>query len=147
MVGAESASRLAVALAMLVLALAVAIGGPAVERLVGERPEAPALAYLEAVERGDGEAALATLAPEQRERQRAFVFEQLGNRYRVQGVAVWAPALLYRLLGGQSSSASTVTLFLEVTQGDSGERWQTTVDLAVVRQGDRWLLQNAPLRP
>jgi len=147
MVGVASPKRLAVALAMLALALAVAIGGPALERQVGERPEAAVLAYLEAVERGDGESALATLTPEQRERQRDFVLEQLGNRYRVLGVAVWAPALLNRLVGGHPFSASTVTLFLEVTQGDSGERWQTTVDVAVVRQGGRWLLERAPLRP
>lgn len=129
------------ALLLLLISAAVAMVGPLWE--TGQRgPERTARAYLAAVERGDLDAALATLAPESRAAARDRVAVQLGNRYRIETLVLGAPSVLDRLLARPLPPA-WATLLAEVTT-TTGERWKTTSTADLVRIGGVWYL-TAPL--
>jgi hypothetical protein len=110
------------------------------------RPEAPLRTYLAAVTAEDLGAALLEIAPAARDAAAPFVAEQLGNEYRVLGVGVRQPSLLYRLTGrGGSTDEVLITVQLDITL-TTGETWRTTTHVPVVREPDGWYLARAPLQ-
>jgi hypothetical protein len=134
-------SRARIPLLFLVIAAIVAAIGPLWE--TGQRgPEGTARAYLAAVERGDLEAALATLAPEAREPARAQVILQLENRYTIETLVLGSPSALDRLQA-RPLPLAWATLLAEVTT-TTGERWKTTSTADLVRIDGIWYL-TAPL--
>jgi hypothetical protein len=126
---------------LLGLVALVAVLGPIWE---GRRrgAEAPAREYLAAVERGDLEAALATLAPDARQVGRERVERQLGNGYRVEGLVLGAPSIADRLLG-RPRPPSWVHVAAEIRPA-VGERWKSSSTAALIQQDGRWYLA-APL--
>jgi len=105
-------------------------------------PEGMARAYLAAVERGDLDAALATLPPEAREAARERVEVQLGNRYSIETLVLGRPSPLDRL-AGRALPPAWATLLAEVTTV-TGERWKSTSTAALVERDGVWYLA-APL--
>ncbi len=130
-------NRAVVSLVLLVIAAALAAIGPLWEtRQRG--PEGTARAFLVAVERGDLEAALVTLAPDARELARERVVLQLGNRYRIETLVLGSPSALDRLLARPLAPA-WATLLAEVTT-TTGERWKTTSTADLVQIDGAWYL-------
>jgi hypothetical protein len=102
--------------------------------------------YFSALEVGDVDGALSTLATPVRERDVAFVENGVGNRYRVVGVAVRQPSLLARF-AGLAPGPNQVTVFLDVTQQMDDARWQAGPTVGVREQDGRWVLERPPLAP
>lgn len=100
-------------------------------------------AYFGSVERGDLNGALARLAPELRERSRAFVEWQLGNRYAILESAVRGDSLMDRL-AGWADGATSVVVTMEI-EGKGNPRWRTTEEFPVRRADGQWLLAKTPL--
>lgn len=98
--------------------------------------EAGVRRYAVAVRGSDLDAALAEIAPSQREVWRDWVQGQLGNVYDVTGIAVRAPWLL-----GQPVE---VTANLDINRGYPGEFYQASPHVAVEQADGRWYLA-APL--
>ena len=101
-------------------------------------PEATVRAYLDAVERRDLDAALAQLAPDDREARREGVALQLGNRYRVESLVLGAPSVADRLLGRPDPPAWAVVA-AEVTPA-SGGGWKSSSTAELVELDGRWYL-------
>jgi hypothetical protein len=129
--------RAAIPLVLLVIAATVAAFGPVLEARQ-RAPEGTARAYLAAVEAGDLEGALATLAPAGREAARDRVTHQLGNRYRIEMLVLGSPSMLDRLLARPLPPA-WATLLADVTTA-TGERWKTTSSADLVEIGGVWYL-------
>jgi hypothetical protein len=132
---------------LLVLGMILAGLGPVWET-AQRAPEGTARAYLVAVEQGDLDAALATIAPEFREAARERVLAQLGNRYRIETLVLGRPSSGDRLLGRPSSGdrllgrplpVAWVTLLAEVTTV-TGERWRSTSTTPLVERHGNWYL-------
>jgi hypothetical protein len=125
------------ALILLVCLGAIATIGPVLE---GRRraPEATARAYLRAVEAGDVEAALATIAPEQRAPQRERVELQVRNRYGIVTLVLGQPSLVDALTGS-APAAAWVTVLADVTSV-TGERWRSTSTAPLVQRDGVWYL-------
>ena len=118
-----------------------AVLGPLWE--AGQRgPETAVRAYLAAVQRGDAEAALETLAPEVRASYLDRVQNQTGNSYRVEVLALGGPSVLARAFGA-SGGRAWATVTAEITP-EVGERWKSTAVVDVVQQDGRWYLLGAP---
>jgi len=125
----------------LVVAALVAVLGPLWE--TGQRgPEGTTRAYLAAVERGDLEGALATLAPEARESARERVALQLGNRYAIETLVLGRPSVVDRLLARPLPPAWATVLATVSTA--SGERWKSTSTTELVELGGTWYLTAPP---
>ena len=107
-------------------------------------PEATVRTYFAALERGDADAALATLPETSREQWRPFVENSLHNEYRIDGIAVRTTSLVNRL-SGAPGGAQDVTVFLEITQFVDGVRWHAGPRVPLVQAGGRWLLAYPPL--
>lgn len=105
-------------------------------------PEGIARAYLAAVERGDLDRALATIAPDLREAFRERVQAQLGNRYTVETLVLGQPSVLDRVTG-RALSPAWATLLAEVATV-TGERWKSTSTAPLVERDGAWYLA-APL--
>ena len=129
------------ALGLLAMAALVAVLGPVWEARQ-RAPEQTVRSYLAAVERGELEAALATMVPEAQTVLRERIENQLGSRYRVEVVALATPSLLARL-GGAPATTAEATILAEVTPV-VGERWKSTSVVDLVRRDGRWLLLEAP---
>src|SRR5215208_2038582 len=116
------------ALGLLATAALLAVLGPIWEARQ-RAPEQTVRSYLAAVERGELEAALATMVPEAQTALRERIENQLGSRYRVEVVALATPSLLARV-GGAPATTAEATILAEVTPV-VGERWKSTsvVDL------------------
>lgn len=125
--------------ALLFLALAAVVSGvgPVLETRL-RAPEGIARAYLQAVEAGDLEAALATIDPRQREAQRERVAWQVRNRYAIVTLVLGRPSLVDRLAGRDLSSA-WVTVLADVTS-TTGERWRSTSTAPLVEIDGAWYL-------
>jgi hypothetical protein len=132
---------LRLALGLLAVAALVALLGPVWE--AGQRGAEPVVrTYLAAVERGDLEGALETIAPEARAALRERVENQLGSRYRVEVLALASPSLLARARGAPATTAEA-TVLAEVTPV-SGEPWKSTTVVELLNRDGRWLLLGAP---
>ena len=129
------------ALGLLATAALVAVLGPVWEARQ-RAPEQTVRSYLAAVERGELEAALATLVPEAQAALRERIENQLGSRYRVEVVALATPSLLARV-GGAPATTAEATILAEVTPV-TGERWKSTSVVDLVERDGRWLLVDAP---
>ncbi len=129
------------ALGLLATAALVAVLGPVWEARQ-RAPEQTVRSYLAAVERGELEAALATLVPEAQAALRERIENQLGSRYRVEVVALATPSLLARV-GGAPATTAEATILAEVTPV-VGERWKSTSVVDLVKRDGRWLLVDAP---
>ena len=130
-------SRFRLAVLLLALSAVLAIVGPLVETRQ-RAPEGIARAYLAAVERGDVEAALATLEPDQRETQRERVALQVRNRYAIVTLVLGRPSLL-DLATGRESRSAWVTVLADVTTV-TGEHWRSTSTAPLVERGGSWYL-------
>jgi len=130
-------SRFRLALLLLALSGVLAIVGPLVETRQ-RAPEGIARAYLAAVERGDLDAALATLDPDQREAQRERVALQVRNRYAIVTLVLGHPSLL-DLIGGRESRSAWVTVLADVTT-ITGDRWRSTSTAPLVERDGTWYL-------
>lgn len=108
-------------------------------------PEGVVRRYFAAVEASDPQAALAEIVPSARDRVASFVEHNLGNRYRVLGIATEGASVVDRL-GGADGRARSVTVFLEITQKD-GARWEAGPRVPLIRVGDRIYLGRPPLMP
>jgi hypothetical protein len=105
----------------------------------GQRdPERVARTYLAAVERGDLDSALATIAPDLREAARERVAAQLLNRYRIETLVLGRPSFADRL-AGRSLPPAWATLLAEVTTV-TGERWKSTSTAPLVERDGTWYL-------
>jgi hypothetical protein len=130
-------SRLRLAALLLALSAIVASIGPFVETRQ-RAPEGTARAYLDAVERGDVDAALATIDPDQREGQRERVELQVRNQYAIVTLVLGRPSLL-DLATGRESRAAWVTVLADVTT-ITGDRWRSTSTAPLVERDGTWYL-------
>jgi hypothetical protein len=115
----------------------VAVLGPLLETR-RRAPEGIARAYLQAVERGDIEAALATIDPAEREAQRERVALQARNRYGIVTLVLGRPSVLDTVTRRPVASA-WVTVLADVTTV-SGERWRSTSTAPLVERDGAWYL-------
>ena len=117
---------------------------------VGERPadavESTVRRYAAAVEAQALEAAVAELAPSQRDRWRAWVEGQLGNFYDVRAVAVRSPSWLDRLAGAPAGPTE-VTVVLDINRGYPELFYQPTTRVGVVGGEGGWFLEAPLLAP
>jgi hypothetical protein len=93
--------------------------------------------YAQAIADQDLDAALQEIAPDQRDRWRDFVQNQLGNIYEVRGVAVRTPAL-YKRAGLTPFEVSVV---IDVDRGFPGEFYQASRSVPLERLNGRLYLQ------
>jgi len=132
-------SRTLVLNAVLLAAVALAIF--AVEAI--DRPdsavEASVRRYAAAVTAGDFDAAMAEIAPDQRDMWNDWVRGQLGNVYDVTGIAVRAGWLLGRPID--------VTTDLDINRAYEDEFYQATPRVAVEEVDGRWYLRAPLLAP
>ena len=130
-------SKHRIALLILVIAALVSGVGPVLETRL-RAPEGIARAYLQAVEAGDLEAALATIDPRQREAQRERVAWQVRNRYAIVTLVLGRPSVVDRL-AGRVLAPAWVTVLADVTTA-SGERWRSTSTVPLVEIDGVWYL-------
>jgi hypothetical protein len=100
--------------------------------------------YAAAVSNSDLDAAMAEIAPDQRERWTEWVRGQLGNIYEVRGVAVRSPSPLERLTQRLPGGPREVTVVLDVDRDYPDEFYQPTTRVPVEPFDGRWYLA-APL--
>jgi hypothetical protein len=100
--------------------------------------------YLEAVQRGDVNAALESLAPSARSDWRIFVEHQSGDHFRVLGLSVQRAAVMSGPphWGAPLSVNVTAEIF-----GKGGEHWRATSHVVGQPAGDRWYAQYPPFGP
>jgi hypothetical protein len=101
-------------------------------------PEGIARTYLSAVERGDLDAALATIEPSQRDAQRERIALQIRNRYAIVTLVLGRPSPIDRLTG-RETRAAWVTVLADVSK-DTGDRWRSTSTAPLVEQDGVWYL-------
>jgi hypothetical protein len=129
---------------VLVAALGLAIVGVQVLDRPAAQVDGSVRRYAAAVTRADLEAAVAEIAPSEREQWREWIAGQLGNIYEVRGVAVRSPALLAR---ARPSAPSEVTVALDVDRGYADEFYQPTTRVPVEQVDGRWYLVEPLLAP
>lgn len=108
-----------------------------------DRPDAAVEAtvrrYAAAITSGDADAAIAEIAPDQRDRWNDWVQSQAGNIYDVTGIAVRSPWLVAR--------PTDVTVDLDVNRPYPDEFYQATPRVAVQEVDGRWYLAAPLLAP
>lgn len=124
---------------VLIAVVAVAIVGVQAGTRPAAAVEASVRRYAIAVSNGDFDAAMAEIAPDQRDRWNAWVQGQLGNVYAVTGIAVRAPSLL--------ASPTDVTVDMDVNRGFKDEFYQATPRVNVEEVDGRWYLAAPLLAP
>ncbi|MPZ15881.1 MAG: hypothetical protein GEU73_15905 [Chloroflexi bacterium] len=112
----------------------------------GSGTETLAQHYFAALEAKDLQAALDAIDPEFRKQATPFVESNLGNTYRVTGVAVRHTSVVARL-GGAPAGPVEVTVFLDITQRENGFQWQAGPRVPVVQRDGRLYLARPPLEP
>ena len=100
--------------------------------------------YAAAVSNSNLDAAMAEIAPDQRERWTEWVRGQLGNVYEVRGIAVRSPSILERLTQRLPGGPREVTVVLDVDRDYPDEFYQPTTRVPVEPFEGRWYLA-APL--
>ena len=126
---------LALVLVLLALVGASIVGVQAFDRR-GAAVEASVRRYAAAITNSDLDAALAEIAPPERERWRDWIAGQLGNVYEVRGVAVRAPSIV--------AAPDEVTVVMDVNRGYADEFYQPTPRVGVEEVNGRQYL-TAPL--
>ncbi len=121
---------------ILLLLVALAIVGVEIWDRPAAALEASVRRYADAVSRADLDAAMAEIAPPQREQWRDWVQGQLGNLYAVTGVAVHTPNIL--------AKPTDVTVDLDINRGYADEFYQASPRVSVESVDGRWYL-SAPL--
>jgi hypothetical protein len=96
--------------------------------------------YAAGVTNSDLDAAMAEIAPDQRERWTDWVRGQLGNVYDVRGIAVRSPSILERLAQRPAGGPREVTTVLD-------EFYQPTTRVPVEQFQGRWYLAAPLLAP
>ncbi len=129
--------------ALLTLCAVTALLGPLVEGR--ERAAETAVrGYLAAIEAGDAEAALAYLAPDQRDAWRIFVQHQAGDRFRLVSVAVQRTPLWQNLSSWTHTRSITV---VADARGKGGQTWQAADLVRGSYEDNTWLLLAPPFGP
>jgi len=121
---------------LLMVLVGLAILGVEVINRPAAAVEASVRRYAMAVSNADLDAAMAEIAPDQRDASSDFVKNQLGNIYDVTGVAVRANSILGR--------PSDVTTDLDVNRAYPDQYYQAAPREPVEEVGGRWYL-GAPL--
>jgi hypothetical protein len=133
------------ALVVVLLALnALGIGGFEVADRAEASVEGSVRRYAAAVTNGDLDAALAEIAPDQRERWSDWVGGQLGNVYEVRGIAVRSVSLIDRVARRLPAGPREVTTVMDVDRDFPDEFYQPTTRVPVEQFEGRWYLA-APL--
>jgi hypothetical protein len=143
----QAVRRLVVLDALLLFGIAAAILAVQVLDRPASQLDASVRRYAAAVTRRDLDAALAELAPLERERWRAWIAGQLGNIYDVRGVAVRTPSLLDRVTRRLPGSPQSVTVVLDVNRGYPSEFYQPTTTVRIEQEQGRWYLAEPLLAP
>jgi hypothetical protein len=100
--------------------------------------------YAAAVTNSDLDAAMAEIAPDQRERWTDWVRGQLGNVYDVRGIAVRSPSILERVGQRVPGGPREVTTVMDVDRAYPDEFYQPSTRTPVEQFDGRWYLA-APL--
>ena len=100
--------------------------------------------YAAAVTNSDLDAAMAEIAPDQRERWTDWVRGQLGNVYDVRGIAVRSPSILERVAQRMPGGPREVTTVMDVDRAYPDEFYQPSTRVPVEQFDGRWYLA-APL--
>ena len=129
---------------VLLALIAVAIGGVQVADRAEVSVENSVRRYAAAVTSSDLDAAMAEIAPDQRERWADWVRGQLGNVYDVRGIAVHSPSILERVSQRVPRGPNEVTTVLDVDRDYPDEFYQPTTRVDVEHFEGRWYLA-APL--
>ena len=103
--------------------------------------------YAAAVSNSNLDAAMAEIAPDQRERWTEWVRGQLGNVYEVRGIAVRSPSILGRLTRRLAGGPREVTVVLDVDRDYPDEFYQPTTRVPVEQVDGRWYLVEPLLAP
>jgi hypothetical protein len=119
---------------LLIVSVGVAVAGMSLLSRSSLSVEGAVRRYSLAVTSTDLEAALAEIAPGERETWRDWVASQLGNVYEVRGIAVRSPAFLVR--GGPYE----VTVVLDINRGYADEYYQPTTTEPVEQVDGVWYL-------
>jgi hypothetical protein len=125
---------------VLLILIGVAIGGVQLLDRSEAAVEQSVRRYATAVSNAQFDAAMAEIAPEQREQWQDWVRSQLGNVYDVRGVAVRSPSLMQ---GGRRGPFE-VTAVLDVNRDFPDEFYQPTARVPVEEVEGQWYLA-APL--
>ena len=129
---------------VLLALIALAIVGFEVADRAEASVEGSVRRYAAAVTNSDLDAAMAEIAPDQRERWTDWVRGQLGNVYDVRGIAVRAPSILERVAQRLPGGPREVTTVLDVDRAYPDEFYQPTTRVPVEQFDGRWYLA-APL--
>ena len=129
---------------VLLALIALAIVGFEVADRAEASVEGSVRRYAAAVTNSDLDAAMAEIAPDQRERWTDWVRGQLGNIYDVRGIAVRAPSILERVAQRLPGGPREVTSVLDVDRAYPDEFYQPTTRVPVEQFDGRWYLA-APL--
>lgn len=126
---------------------ALAIVGVEVADRAEASVESSVRRYAAGVTNSDLDAALAEIAPDQRERWTDWVRGQLGNVYDVRGIAVRSPSILERLAQRLAGGPREVTTVLDVDREYPDEFYQPTTRVPVEQFQGRWYLAAPLLAP
>ena len=136
--------RLSVVVGLLLAFVAVSIVGIEVADRAEGAVEGSVRRYAIAISNADLEAAMAEIAPDQRDRWTEWVRGQLGNVYDVRGIAVRSPSAVARLAQRAPAGPYEVTAVLDVNREYGDEFYQPTARVPVQEFQGRWYLA-APL--
>ena len=129
--GYDAQVRLVLLNGLLILALTAAITGVQVTDRTSAVVEATVRRYAEAVTQQDLNAALAEIAPENRERWRPWISGQLGNIYEVKSVAVRWPSLMNRGFFRAEDKPIAASVLMDVNRGYPADFYQPTTHIGV----------------
>jgi hypothetical protein len=133
---------------VLLLLVALAIGGLELGSRNEAAVESSVRRYAQAVTDGDLDAAMAEIAPAERGAWTDWVSGQLGNVYEVRGIAVRAPSPLARLLQHAAPGPTEVTVVMDVDRGYADQFYSPTTRVPLERGADgRWYLAEPLLAP
>ncbi len=124
--------RLVVANAVLLAVVGLAVAGVSAVSRSSVSVEGAVRRYAAAITSSDLEAALAEIAPSQREMWRDWLVSQLGNIYEVRGIAVRTPSLVLR--GGPYE----VTVVLDINREYADEHYEPTTTDPVEQVDGTW---------
>jgi hypothetical protein len=130
-------SRVRVSFLILAVLAVVSGIGPVLETRQ-RAAEGIARAYLQAVQDGDLEAALATIDPRERDTQRERVAWQIRNRYAIVTLVLGRPSVVDRLTRRDVAPA-WVTVLADVTTV-AGDHWRSTSTAPLVERDGAWYL-------
>ncbi|HTD80327.1 MAG TPA: hypothetical protein VK898_22010 [Chloroflexota bacterium] len=125
---------------VLLALIALAIVGFEVADRAEASVEGSVRRYAAAVTNSDLDAAMAEIAPDQRERWTDWVRGQLGNVYDVRGIAVRSPSILERVAQRMPGGPREVTTVMDVDRAYPDEFYQPSTRVPVEQFEGRWYL-------